>query len=58
VNRGETEHGDNKIEDKEETLVMRVIIQPKRGIVKNEVYIRSIKALTERSGYDPHFKIM
>jgi hypothetical protein len=50
VNREDTEHGNTKREDKEETLALRLRIQPRRGIVKNEVYIKSIKALTERSG--------
>ena len=48
--REDTEHGNTRREDKEETLALRLRIQPRRGIVKNEVYIKSMKALTERSG--------
>jgi len=50
VKREDNEDGKTKREDNEETLTLRLRIQPKRGIVKNEVYIKSIKALTERSG--------
>jgi hypothetical protein len=50
VYKEDTEHGNTKREDKEETLALRLRIQPRRGIVKNEVYIKSMKALTERSG--------
>ena len=50
VNREDTEHGNTRREDKEKALPLRLKIQPRRGIVKNEVYIKSMKALTERSG--------